>query len=196
MRIPCGSAFDLDEYVDWRAREEGIPTSRLCPRGGGRAFNAKSAAAAAAAAVAAAAASGGAAGDGGISAREMLSSAAGSVLRKGAVSKRGSGRGLFSTVRWKEKLLLLTPQSVCYFDRLDEDDDTNTIARLIVLDASARVALLDDAERDTRGPPHQLRLHTHARDYVFGVATAAEADAWVDALEQALRAPPHDAVTE
>ena len=28
-------AFDLDEYVEWRAREEGVDLATLCPRGAG-----------------------------------------------------------------------------------------------------------------------------------------------------------------
>ena len=84
---------------------------------------------------------------------------------------------------------MLAPQGLCYFDSLDETDPTNTLARLIALDASARVAAVESAQVDARGSPHQFSVHANARDYLFGVSSADEARAWVDAIEKACRSP-------
>ena len=157
--------FDLDDYTDWRAKEEGIDVASLCARGEGRAFDTKAAAAAQAAAFAAAQGEDGAAGSGGgdgggggITAPEMI--AAGSVARKGVVSKRGSGRGLFSTVRWKRKLLVLNPQALCYFDGTDEADTTNKLGRMMPLDPSATVERVPSAGADSKGPSHHSSSST------------------------------------
>ena len=96
-------AFDLDEWLEWRAKEEGVPTAELCPRNQGRAFDP----------AARAAASGEAMADslhaGSIGARALLSGEVGTSgappRLHGAVEKRGSGRGMFGNVRWKPKLL-------------------------------------------------------------------------------------------
>ena len=178
--------FDLDEYIEWRAREEGVDPATVCARGAGKAYDAAKGAAAAAAAVSEAAAGGGGAGTG-ISAPEILG-AEGGALRKGTASKRGSGRGLFSSVRWKPKLLVLTPTSVAYFDQLDESDQNNKVARLITLDASASVTRVTPANLDTRGPAGQFTVRAQARDYLFGVEGTEEADAWVAAVGEAVRA--------
>ena len=176
--------FEIDEYVEWRAREEGVPPSKLCPRGAGRKFDTAKAAAAAAAAVAEASGGGG----GGLSVVDLL--AEGGVMRKGRVSKRGGGRGLFASVRWKTKLLVLAPTGLCYFDKVDEADETNRLARLIVIDSTATVRRVPEAEVDARGPAHQFVLHAHAREYLFGVDDATEASEWVAVIERAVHNPP------
>lgn len=187
--------FDLDDYTDWRAKEEGIDVASLCARGEGRAFDTKAAAAAQAAAFAAAQGEDGAAGSGGgdgggggITAPEMI--AAGSVARKGVVSKRGSGRGLFSTVRWKRKLLVLNPQALCYFDGTDEADTTNKLGRMMPLDPSATVERVPSAGADSKGPSHQFVVHVAAKDFLFGVDSSADADEWVSAVQTAISSPP------
>ena len=100
--------FDVDEYIEWRAKEEGIDLKTLCARGNGRAFNAKAAAAAAAAALKESMGGGeGAAAIEVITAKALIegdADAGASAVKHGGVSKRGSGRGLFSTTRWKRKL--------------------------------------------------------------------------------------------
>ena len=186
--------FDLDAYVEWRAREEGVDMATVCPRGAGRAFDAAAAAASQAAALAAASgdgADGGGAADadssGAISAPELV--AAGGVLMQGVVRKRGSGRGLFSTVRWKPKLLVLSPNGLAYFDGTDAQDSANKLARLVPLGAlgsDARVARVGGKERDARGPPSQWRVEAAGRDFLFAVDDPAQADAWVEAIGQAI----------
>ena len=177
----------VDEYVEWRAREEGVDAAALCARHAGRAFDAARAHAAAAAAVAEAAAGGGgaaAAGDeGALAVTELLADDT-AVRRKGGVSKRGSGRGLFSSIRWKPKLLVLTPGGLCYFDSLDEADPANKVSRMIPLDASVRVQRLARAE--PRGPPCQLLVTAHAREYLFGCESDDDASGWVAAIALSL----------
>ena len=180
-------AFDLDEYVEWRAREEGVDPATLCARGAGKAYDAAKGAAAAAVAIAEASSGGGDGGGVGMSITELLAESDG-VLHKGAVSKRGSGRGLFSSVRWKTKLLVLTPGSLCYFDKLDDADPTNKVARMVLIDGSTSVTRLGGASADGRGPAGQFTVRAQARDYLFGVDESAEADAWVAEIEKAIQA--------
>lgn len=182
-------AFDLDEYIEWRAREEGVDVATLCLRGAGKAFDAKAAAAAQEAAMAAASGASEGGGGGGVSAPELL--AEGGALKHGAVSKRGSGKGLFSTVRWKPKLLVLTPEALAYFDSPDASDPANKLARLIPLrgpggtvgDASvARVGLGESV-----GGPQQFSVSAGGRDYLFSADGADEADGWVKAIDEVIR---------
>jgi hypothetical protein len=212
--------FDVDEYIEWRAKEEGIDLKTLCARGNGRAFNAKAAAAAAAAALKESMGGGeGAAAIEVITAKALIegdADAGASAVKHGGVSKRGSGRGLFSTTRWKRKLLVLVgapststtttttlngiPTEVevvvgaqagqgailVYFDDLTVSD-SNKAAALIPLDAAASVEV---CTADGRGPAHQWMLRAAGREYLFGVESEAEAEEWVEAVKAQMVAVP------
>ena len=112
--------FDIDAWVEWRAAEEGVDASQLCGRGEGRRFDPKVAAAAAEAAMADSLS----ASD--ITAQKLLAGEVGSSRRAprlhGKVDKRGSGRGLFGTVRWKPKYLVVSEVGLVYFDSPDPND--------------------------------------------------------------------------
>lgn len=169
--------FDIDAYVEWRAREEGV---EVCGRGCGRAFDAKAARAAAEEAMDESTA-------GALTAAEVAAEPAARKL--GPAEKRGSGTGLFSTVRWKPKLLAVHRVGLVYFDGL-EVDEANTASRIVPLDAAAVAERRERVGGYSRltsgrarvGPPAQFALVTEAREYLFGVETDAEADAWVAAL--------------
>lgn len=186
--------FDIDEYVEWRAAEEGVDLSALCPRGAGRAFDPKSAANSLAAARAAAAGEEvggeGAAGVGGaVTAPDFISEAG--AVKHGPVSKRGSGRGLFSTIRWKSKLLVLTPEALAYFDGLNASDQANKLARLIPLrgmGGDEETASVARVSGDTTGHSHQFCVSAGGRDYLFAAESAEAADSWVSAIDDVLRA--------
>lgn len=173
-------AFDIDDYVEWLAAEERVPTSELCGRGCGRAYDAKAAAAAAAAALAESLASGAS-----ITARGLVEGTP-TPRMVGEVSKRGSGSGVFSTTRWKVKLLAVGPLGLVYFDGLTIDD-ANSAARIVQLDESAH-AERRPAEAGTiarvksSGPAAQFALMAGTREYLFGVDDEAVADAWVSAI--------------
>lgn len=180
-------AFDIDEYVERRADQEGIAQDQVCQRGHGRPFDAAAAAALQAAALAEATGGDNSSAEMIISAVEMI--AVGNVRRQGVAKKRGSGRGLFATVRWKPKLLVLTPGGLAYFDETDPSDPTNKLSRLIHVDAasSASVSRLKAGELDSKGGPAQFTVTSGGRDYMFAVDASAEADAWVAAIAEVIR---------
>ena len=175
-------AFDLDEWLEWRAKEEGVPTEELCPRNQGRAFDP----------AATAAASGDAMADSlradSIDARALLSgevSASGAPPRlHGAVDKRGSGRGMFGNVRWKPKLLAACDIGLVYFDGLDESDQ-NKAARIVPLGEPGTTVARRPSER---ARPHQFAVVCATREYRFAVPSAEAAAKWVGALEAEIEA--------
>jgi hypothetical protein len=170
-------AFDLDEWLEWRAKEEGVPTGELCPRNQGRAFDP----------AATAAASGDAMEDSlranSIGARALLSGevgASGTPPRlHGAVDKRGSGRGMFGNVRWKSKLLAVCDIGLVYFDGLDESDQ-NKAARIVPLGEPGTTVARRPSER---ARPHQFAVVCATREYLFAVPSEEAAAKWVGALE-------------
>ena len=170
-------AFDLDEWLEWRAKEEGVPTEELCPRNQGRAFDP----------AATAAASGDAMADSlradSIDARALLSgevSASSAPPRlHGAVDKRGSGRGMFGNVRWKPKLLAACDIGLVYFDGLDESDQ-NKAARIVPLGEPGTTVARRPSER---ARPHQFAVVCATREYLFAVPSEEAAAKWVGALE-------------
>ena len=257
-------AFDVDEYIEWRAREEGVDLADICPRGHGRAFDVKAAAKLQAAALSE---SMQAAGGSGISAKALidgqaaamgaaaapttapaeapaveatpsassvrdgeavpgdsthaltrqldaagLSQAAaepaasagseaaavatatvatavdaaaklsGGALKHGVVEKRGSGKGLFSTTRWKRKLLVLSGFGVAYFDEIEIAEE-NRAAAIVPLDGTCKAEALGKPEAKG-GPAFQFTLKTAAREFLFGVHDASELEAWVAAINK------------
>ena len=175
-------AFDLDEWLEWRAKEEGVPTEELCPRNQGRAFDP----------AATAAASGDAMADSlradSIDARALLSgevSASSAPPRlHGAVDKRGSGRGMFGNVRWKPKLLAACDIGLVYFDGLDESDQ-NKAARIVPLGEPGTTVARRPSER---ARPHQFAVVCATREYLFAVPSEEAAAKWVGALEAEIEA--------
>ena len=175
-------AFDLDEWLEWRAKEEGVPTEELCPRNQGRAFDP----------AATAAASGDAMTDSlradSIDARALLSGevgASGAPPRlHGAVDKRGSGRGMFGNVRWKPKLLAVCDIGLVYFDGLDESDQ-NKAARIVPLGEPGTTVARRPSER---ARPHQFVVVCATREYLFAVPSEEAAAKWVGALEAEIEA--------
>ena len=175
-------AFDLDEWLEWRAKEEGVPTEELCPRNQGRAFDP----------AATAAASGDAMADSlradSIDARALLSgevSASSAPPRlHGAVDKRGSGRGMFGNVRWKPKLLAACDIGLVYFDGLDESDQ-NKAARIVPLGEPGTTVARRPSER---ARPHQFAVVCATREYLFAVPSEEAAAKWLGALEAEIEA--------
>ena len=177
-------AFDLDAYVEWRAAEEGIELERVCARGGGRAFEPERAAANSEDSMNESLHGGSVT----ITARALIhgeaddSDGSAGVRAKwhAAVEKRGSGKGYFSTTRWKPKLLTVSGLGLVYFDSTEVSTE-NKAARIVPLGTA------DRAERrapssSNRGPAFQFALTTAAREYLFGAADEATADAAVAAI--------------
>lgn len=118
--------FDLNEYVEWRAREENVPLKKLCPRGLGRPYHAT---------------------DNIITASALLEH--NEVIFQGTVQKQGSGIGFLSSRKWKMKLLVAVPKSLYYFDST-QVNEKNKATRMIALDDLSTVELLNDSANTFR----------------------------------------------
>jgi hypothetical protein len=175
--------FDIDEWLEWRAREEGVEDG-LCPRGEGRRFDPKAAAAANEDAMADSLSA-----EGGISAASVIGGDAGGgdgdgtapARMHGVLEKRGSGRGLFGTTRWKTKLVAASAEvGLVYFDSTDVSHK-NKAARIVQLsEEGTRV--------ERRAAASQFALVAPTREYLFAAATEAEAGQWVSALQECIEA--------
>ena len=179
--------FDIDVWLEWRAQQEGVPTAALCPRQQGRAYDPTAAAAAATAedAMADSLRAGK-----GIGARALLAGEVGGGaggedgVFHGVVEKRGSGRGMFGSVRWKPKLLAVCADvGLVYFDGLDGTTDANKAARIVPLGEPGTAAALRPTEEYVAKRPHQFALVVATREYLFAAPTAEAAAQWVAALE-------------
>ncbi len=179
-------AFDLDAYVAWRAADEGVAAT-LAAAGEGRAFDAAAAAVADEAAMNAMGASGH------VTAPALLADAE-AVRTHGVLRKRGSGRGLFATTRWKAKLAVLTRGgALVYFDSTDEADERNGAARVIPLaaarverrgaDASASPGFFGGGSAAAAAAPPAgagwFAVVTGEREYLFAADAEADAERWV-----------------
>lgn len=170
-------AFDLDAWLEWRAKEEGVSAGELCPRNQGRTFDPAATAAASVDAMADSLRAGS------IGARTLLSGEVGGSgappRLHGPVDKRGSGRGMFGNVRWKSKLLAVCDIGLVYFDGLDESDQ-NKAARIVPLGEPGTAVVRRPSEP---ARPHQFALVCATREYLFAVPSEDAAAKWVGALE-------------
>lgn len=190
--------FDVDEYVEWRAAQEGIDLASVCARNCGRGFN-----------------------DEGVSLATLneIDSASSETLsatalingendgwpkpaKYGEVAKRGSGKGYLSTTRWKSKLLMLCGPTLLYFDDPDPQTKKNMVSRTIPLLAckverieeessgsvSARMAsvMINRVSNDvSRGSPKfTFLLSNEERDFLFGCDIKEDADNWITAISE------------
>jgi hypothetical protein len=149
--------FDLDEYVEWRAREEGVAEHEICPRGMGRQYYASMA-------------------ELPISAAHLLRGGD-QVVKHGPARKQGSGLGILSSRKWKTKLLVLCPTVLFYFDSLAVTDK-NKASRIIPLDAGCTVTI---ADKDNS----MLCVHTAGRDFLFRFECSQETLEWQEAIRSA-----------
>lgn len=172
--------FDIDAWVEWRAAEEGVDASQLCGRGEGRRFDPKVAAAAAEAAMADSLS----ASD--ITAQKLLAGEVGSSGRAprlhGKVDKRGSGRGLFGTVRWKPKYLVVSEVGLVYFDAPDPNDKGKA-ARVVPLGEEGTRVELRGAGAAAAGTGFHFAVVAPTREFLFSVPTKEGADEWVAAIQ-------------
>ena len=162
--------FDLDDYVEWRAREEGVEDSQICPRGFGRQYTED---------------------DSMICADDLLGDEekikAGKVIKYGSVQKQGSGLGIFGSRKWKKKLMVVFPTVLIYFDSA-EISKTNKASRIIPLDPSSSVKLLPDVKENMTG----LCINALGRDFMFGIDSREEAVEWETAIRQAFHSHDDD----
>jgi PH domain len=159
--------FDLDEYLEWRAKEEGIALSRIPPCGGGRAYEIESKPE-----------------DFGLTTMSLLGcpEARQSVIKMGWVDKRGSGVGLFASNRWKSKYMVLTPGCLFYFES-PKISGSNVPSRMIVIDCEASDVCRLESTEEGNDKTAMLRLQCDGRGYIFGFSNEEEAEEWFQALQ-------------
>ncbi|CAB9515766.1 expressed unknown protein [Seminavis robusta] len=160
--------FDLDEYVEWRAKQEGIPLSQIPPRGQGRSYSSFSDNNPA---------------DFGLTTEALLGSPEKrqEVIKMGWMEKRGSGMGMFSSFRWKTKYMLLTPGCLFYFET-GKISNTNTAQRMITIEPGSSVERLPCTE-EGNDMKAMICLQSEGRDYIFGFTNEDEAEEWLCALQ-------------
>lgn len=164
--------FDLDAYVEWRAKEEGFDLKDICPRGQGRSYDPE--------------VQNAMEGLDRVSSKELLgapsspeSEGGRSIVKHGPAKKRGSGRGMFANTKSKTKLLVAQKGSLFYFDS-EDISAANLASRAIALDESCTAERTDDE-------PNGVRVTTRDRDFVFGMGSDEEADEWVSAVRECCR---------
>lgn len=159
-------SFDLDEYVEWRAQEEGISLDQICPRGQGRKYNGIFSFAPPS-----------------LTMENIMGTAEkqDGVIQEGWVEKQGSGLGLFSSNRWKSKYMILQPGLLVYFES-SKISSTNVASKWIPIDHSSTVeqVTLDDKKEGVAG----LCFQSVGREYIFGFKNEQESDDWLLALRQ------------
>ena len=74
---------------------------------------------------------------------------------------------------------------LAYFDATDDTSDSNLASCIIPLEADSRV---ERRAADGKGPAAQFALVTSSPEYLFGVASDAEAEAWVQAITKRMGA--------
>mmetsp|Transcript_58285 Transcript_58285/g.138733 ORF Transcript_58285/g.138733 Transcript_58285/m.138733 type:complete len:462 (-) Transcript_58285:131-1516(-) len=160
--------FDLEKYIAWRAKEEGITIDRSHVRR----FEASDS-------------FGDQIEDDSPESFAGISSAAlarwdPAPLKMGAVEKQGSGQGWFGTNKWKGKLLAAGPPGfACYFDS-ETFSTTNKAARTIPLFG----AFVQEDEDGSK--KHAWTLVTAQRNYKFAAKDKAGAEAWALALRSCI----------
>lgn len=156
--------FDLEEYIAWRAREEGVDVRDILPKR----YDASVAAPA---------------GDGaseenplaGVSSQSLKDVAS----KMATVSKRGSGIGMFASYKWKDKLCACSAGCLLYFSS-SEVSETNTVDKLIPLQGS-----YVEEVTDVSGPTEDHRVFcvvTPARSYHFAVVEEEELQSWIGTI--------------
>jgi PH domain len=159
--------FDLDEYVEWRAKEEGIAFGRIPHRGGGRSYESKSNPE-----------------DFGLTTMALLGSpeARLNVIKMGWVDKRGSGAGLFASNRWKSKYMVLTPGCLFYFES-PKISASNVPSRMISIDGEASSVRRLESTEEGNDKTAMLQLLSEGREYIFGFSNEEEAEEWLQVLQ-------------
>lgn len=162
--------FDLDKYIEWRAQEENVTVTVL--PGQGRSYTAAVA-------------------NDAIPITDVVNNNTQkqpqdnepwrNAIKMGVCRKRGSGRGLFATTKWKTKFMAVRPGCLVYFDSTNITDCNNTVARSIDLTEACHVEV--DVQGSSNGKKEvTLKLTTNDRDFLFGFDTVKEADEWLKAI--------------
>jgi hypothetical protein len=190
--------FDIDAYIRWRADEEGLADSlpSIMDPASIRTFDGV------VTDVSAADAGGDSAGstEGGLeSAFSGINAATlkqlegnDGVTRMGSVQKRGSGVGMFASVKWKAKLLCVAGGCALYFDST-ATTEKNKVDKVFNLTGAYAERCSNDNSNDNVKPPGGkldcvFRVVTPARSFHFACDTEAEVELWLEAFEAEISA--------
>lgn len=112
-----------------------------------------------------------------------------SVRKYGVLWKVGSGKG-FSTVRWTKKMLFVGgPTGVAiYFDTLDTKNNTLKPVEVLSLAAIRVSAQQEENKSDNKAYRYRFQIKAPSRNLEFGCDSSAERDAWVSALLAEIKA--------
>lgn len=161
-------SFSIEEYIIWRAVEEGVEASLQEPRRYDPTISNS------------------------LSDLESMELALksssivdnkSSALKVGQLSKQGSGQGWASNFKWKEKLVALLPGVLLYFDNLDENDASNKPSAVIVL---GQGAYIDESVEGRDNTPFSFQLVTPSRNYRFAARDDTEMYQWIEAISDAV----------
>lgn len=158
-----GFDFDLDSYIQWRASEECVVPNDVVrhydpSNAHGESLLEKSLLQ--------------------VPANEQRKRA----IRSAKVSKRGGGVGLFSSFKWKPKLLMLLPGVLLYFDDLDEESDSLP-STAIALAQGAHTRVVDFGDRGSA--TWAFEVVAPGRTYTFACDSEDDRRDWTEAINAA-----------
>jgi hypothetical protein len=170
-------SFDIRSYIDWRAQEEGV----VIDESNVRRYDPKASQSASQ-------------GESMIEAMLQVSvmDHANLSLKKGLLKKQGNGQGFFSTYKWKEKLVILVPGVLLYFDSTEENEK-NFPSKVIPLGSGGCYIELTGKGSDGVDEKLAISLVTPERNYTFAALNEREKDEWVECIRSAIAdaASPH-----
>jgi len=163
-------SFSIKNYIDWRAQEEGVMidesnVKRYDPKASQSASQGESM----------------------IEAMLQVSviGHAKLSLKKGLLKKQGNGQGFFSTYKWKEKLVILVPGVLVYFDSTEESDK-NFPSKVIPLGSGGCYIELTGKGSDGIDEKLAISLVTPERNYTFAALNEKEKNEWVESIRSAI----------
>ena len=161
--------FDLNEYIAWRAEEEGISPeviSNMAPKryvptsADNNPYGEES--------------------DFGSLSSFDISQNDPAPSRLAKLWKRGSGVGFFSSFKWKEKLVSVGPGGVIiYFDSTDISE-ANKASRVIPLAGSYVEATAEGKDSKSFG----FQVVAPSRSYFFSCDSRADLDLWLEVISE------------
>lgn len=152
--------FDFDEYIAWRAREEG--DEELAANVGAvvpRRFTGKP--------------------PRGVTLASLREGDV-EITKQGSIHKRGSGGGLFGTLRWKRKYVVVLDGSLWYFN--EEKDDAESAREAMLLE-KATITKMDPKAKHSRDFAFEVAIDGTDKPLVLAADSEEDRDAWIAAIE-------------
>lgn len=168
--------FDIEAYIQWRAKEEGVVVDPVAVRTFGDA----------------ASVAGSAKETKEANPMESVTSAAlkeqlddePTLGKMGVVQKKGSGVGLFASSKWKKKLLCVIGGGCMYFDDA-QLSAKSTCSRFLDLVGAYAESVSD--EKNPSDAPFAFRVVAPARTFIFACESQEELDAWLSVIAREIQ---------